>query len=73
MSSQLHKGKRAGPGMVSLKSSKWKMTDNFSDDFGIMQGQRVADRPGSSTTLSTTPPSSRERNMGSTSGYVSRL
>ena len=54
MFSQLYNEKRAGRGMVSLKSTKWKMTDTFSDDFGIMKGQHVAGRPGSSNTLSTT-------------------
>ena len=73
MFSQLHNEKRAGRGMVSLKSTKWKMTDTFSEDFGMMKGQHVAGRPGSYITLSTTPPTSRERNMGSTSGSVSRL
>ena len=72
MSSRQHKEKRAGHGMVSLKSTKWKITDTFFDDFGIMKGQHVAGRPSSSKTLSTTRPSSRERNMGSTSGSVSR-
>ena len=46
MSSQLHKDKRAGRGILSLKSTKWKMTDTFSDVFGITKGQRVAGRLG---------------------------
>ena len=56
MFSQLHNEKRAGRGMVSLKSTKWKITDTFSEDFGMMKGQHVAGWPWPSTTLSTTPP-----------------
>ena len=42
--------------MVSLKSTKRKMTDNFSEDFRMMKGQHVAGRAGSSATLSHPPP-----------------
>ena len=42
--------------MVSLKATKWKITDTFSEDLGMMNGQPVAGRPGSSATLSITPP-----------------
>ena len=73
MSPELRKEKQAVRGMVSLKSTKWKMTDNSSNDFGIMKGQHVVGRPGSSTILSITPPSSKKRNMGSAGGSVSRL
>ena len=53
MFSQLHNEKRAGRGMVSLKSTKWKITDTFSEDFGMMKGgpPRVLQHP-----LHHTPP-----------------
>ena len=42
---RLHNEKRAGRRMVSLKSTKWKITDTFSEDFGMMKGQHMAGRP----------------------------
>ena len=70
MFSQLHNEERAGRGMVSLKSTKWKITDTFSEDFGMMKGQHVAGWPWPSTTLSTTPP---PRLQGAQHGFHQRV